>query len=90
MSVSHFNKAGYMARQTSKAVAAKASKVLLDPNSSAAEKSAAGSALTQYKAAKEETSAKAASKASEVLRDPTSTAAEKSAAASTLSQRADK
>ncbi len=80
-----------MARQTSKAVASKASKVLLDPNSSAAEKSAAGSALTpQYKAAKEETSAKAASKASEVLRDPTSTAAEKSAAASTLSQRADK
>ncbi len=79
-----------MPRQTSKGVASKASKVLSDPNSSAAEKSAAASALTQYKATKEETSAKAASKASEVLRDPTSTAAEKAAAASTLSQRADK
>lgn len=79
-----------MARQTSKTVASKASKVLSDPKSTAAEKTAAASALTQYKAAKEETSARAASKASEVLRDPSATAAEKSAAASTLSQRADK
>jgi hypothetical protein len=79
-----------MPRQTSKAVASKASKVLSDPRSTPAERSAAASALTQYKAAKEESSARAASRASAVLRDPSSTAAEKSAAASTLSQRADK
>jgi hypothetical protein len=77
-------------RQTSKGVASRASKVLSDPKSSAAEKSAAASALTQYKTASEETSARAASKASAVLRDPSATAAERSAAASTLSQRADK
>ena len=53
-----------MPRQTSKAVASKASKVLSNPKSTAAEKSAAASALTQYKAAKEETSAKAASRCS--------------------------
>jgi len=77
-----------MARQTSKGVASKAARVLGDPSSSALEKSAAGSALTQYKTANEATSSKAASRASEVLRDPSSTPAERSAAASTLSQRA--
>jgi hypothetical protein len=79
-----------MSRQTSKTAASIAARVLSDPNSSAAERSAAASALTQYQAAKEATSARAASRASAVLRDPTSSAAEKSAAASTLSQRADK
>lgn len=79
-----------MSRQTSKAVASKASKILSNPTSSAAEKSAAASALTQHRAAKEQSSAKAASKASDVLRDRSSTAAEKTAAASTLSQRAKK
>ena len=79
-----------MARQTGKSVASKASKVLSDPRSTAAERSAAASALTQYKSAKEATGANAASRASEVLRDLKSTPAEKSAAASTLSQRADK
>jgi hypothetical protein len=79
-----------MSRQTSKAVASKASLVLSDPRSSAAERSAAASALTQYKTQQEATSARAASRASSVLRDPHSTAAERSVAASTLSQRADK
>ena len=79
-----------MSRQTSKAVASKASRVLSDPSSSRSERSAAASALTQYKAAQEATSAKAASRASAVLRDPNSSAAEKSAAASALSQRADR
>lgn len=78
-----------MPRQTSKTVASKASKVLSNPSSTPSERSAAASALTQYKAKQEATSAKAASKASAVLRDRTSSAAEKSAAASTLSQRAE-
>lgn len=79
-----------MARQTSKRVATEASKVLCDPSSSATERSAAGSALTQYRSQVEATSARAATRASAVLRDPNSTRAEKSAAASTLSQRADR
>lgn len=74
-------------RQTSKRVASQAGKVLKDPNATAPEKSAAASALTQYKSQKEETGKVAASKASEVLRDPRATDAEKSAAASALSQR---
>ena len=74
-------------RETSKRVASIAAKVLSDPNSSQAERSAAASALTQRKSQVEVTRAEAASKASEVLRDPTATRAEKSAAASTLSQR---
>ena len=76
-----------MSRETSKRVASRAAKVLADPHSSTAERSAAGSALTQYKAEREETGRRAASNASEVLRDPTATHAEKSAAASALSQR---
>jgi hypothetical protein len=79
-----------MSRQTGKAAASRAAKVLSNPGSSAAERSAAASALTQFQAAKEVSSARAASRASAVLRDPNSSAAEKSAAASTLSQRADK
>lgn len=79
-----------MARQTSKSAASRAAKVLSDPSSTAAERSAAASALTQHRAASEVTSARAASRASAVLRDPNSTPSERSAAASTLSQRADK
>lgn len=77
-----------MARQTSTRVASQAARVLGDSSSTKAERSAAGSALTQFKAQHEATSAKAASAASAVLRDPTSTTAERAAAASTLSQRA--
>ncbi len=73
--------------QTSKRVASKASKVLSDPTSTPAEKSAAASALTQFKTDQERSGARAASRASAVLSDPSSTKAEKSAAASTLSQR---
>ena len=76
-----------MSRETSKRVASAASKVLSNPASTAAEKSAAASALTQYRSQVEATQAAAASKASEVLRDPSSTRAEKAAAASALSQR---
>jgi hypothetical protein len=74
-------------RQTSKTVASKAGSVLADPKATTPEKSAAASALTQYKHQKEVTSKATASKASDVLRDPGATAAEKSAAASALSQR---
>lgn len=74
-------------RETSKRVASKAGKVLSDPAATASEKSAAASALTQYKSATETSGKAAASKASEVLKDPRATPAEKSAAASTLSQR---
>jgi hypothetical protein len=77
-----------MSRQTSKTVASQAAKVLSNPTSTKAERSAAASALTQHKAAQEATSARAASAASAVLRNPQSTVAEKAAAASTLSQRA--
>jgi len=74
-------------RQTSKRVASQAGKVLKDPTASSAEKSAAASALTQYKSQKEVSGKAAASKASDVLRDPGASQSEKSAAASTLSQR---
>ena len=74
-------------RETSKSVASKAGKVLSDPGAPAAQKSAAASALTQYKSQTEVTSRVAASKASRVLVDPRATPAAKSAAASTLSQR---
>jgi hypothetical protein len=76
-----------MSRQTSKSVASKAARTLGNPRSSASEKAAAGSALTQYRSAKEVSGTRAASRASQVLRDPTSTKTEKSVAASTLSQR---
>jgi hypothetical protein len=74
-------------RETSKRVASQAGKVLRDSSATDAEKSAAASALTQFKSQKESSGKAAASKASEVLRDPHATPDEKSAAASTLSQR---
>jgi hypothetical protein len=79
-----------MSRQTSKGAASQASKVLRDPTSSTRERSAAASALTQFKSQQETTSARAASRASAVLRDPSSSKSERAAAASTLSQRADR
>jgi hypothetical protein len=77
-----------MSRETGKKAASKASEVLRNPNASSSAKSAAGSALTQRKAIKEETSSTAATKASETLRNPNASSAAKSAAASALSQRA--
>ena len=77
-----------MSRKTSSSVVSKAGRILANPASTQAERSAAGSALTQHQAAREMTSAKAAAAASTVLRNPLSSPAEKSAAASTLSQRA--
>lgn len=79
-----------MARETSKSVASRAAKILSSPASTPSQRSAAASALTQYRTELEATSAQAASRASEILRDPNSTAEEKSVAASTLSQRADR
>jgi hypothetical protein len=73
--------------QTSRRVASQAAKVLSNPDSSPKEKSAAASALTQFRTEQERSGERAASRASDVLRDPSSTKAEKSAAASTLSQR---
>ncbi|MDA9095248.1 hypothetical protein N9J88_02460 [Porticoccaceae bacterium] len=75
---------------TSKRVASKASKVLTNPKSSKAAKSAAGSTLSQTKSPAKVTSKKAASAASKTLRDPKATKAEKSAAASALTQAPDK
>jgi hypothetical protein len=77
-----------MSRETGKRAASRASQVLRDPSSTAKEKSAAASALTQRKTQLEETSLQVAQEASAVLRDPSSSAAAKSAAASALSQRA--
>lgn len=74
-------------RETSRRVASRAGKVLADPTSSSAEKTAAASALTQYKSEQEVSGKAAASRASEVLKDPNATPDEKSTAASTLSQR---
>jgi len=67
-------------------VASAASRVMRDPNASAAAKSAAASTLTQVRALNEETRAAAASAAGKVLQDPNSTAREKTAAASALTQ----
>lgn len=75
-------------RQTSKPVASSAGRVLANPSSTPSQRSAAASALTQYRTATEATSRAAASKASAVMRSPFSTPAQKSAAASALSQRA--
>lgn len=72
--------------QTGPNAASKASKVLSNPKSTAAEKSAAASALSQAPSSKGQTGPKAASNAGKVLGDPSSTKAEKSAAASTLAQ----
>lgn len=75
-------------RETTKRVASLAGKTLQNPAATAAQKSAAASALTQFKAEAERSHALAASQASKVLRDPNASAAAKAAAASTLSQRA--
>ncbi|MEW6390222.1 MAG: hypothetical protein AB1542_07290, partial [Pseudomonadota bacterium] len=84
-----------MTKKTGKKAASDAAKVLSDPKSTSAEKSAAGAALTQRagpksSAANETTSPAAAKKASKVLSNPKSTAAEKTAAASALAQAAPK
>lgn len=71
---------------TGSKAASAASRILSDPSSTARERSAAASTLTQVRARNEETRAAAASAASAVLRDPTSTARERSAAASALTQ----
>lgn len=71
--------------KTGKKAATAASKTLSNPKSTPAEKSAAGSALTQSKSA-EVTGKKAATAASKVLSNPKSSAAAKSAAGSTLTQ----
>ena len=76
-----------MKRGTSPRVAKVAARVLDNPSSGKASKTAAGSALTQSKAPKETTSAKAASAASQVLRDGRTSDASKTAAGSTLAQR---
>jgi hypothetical protein len=74
---------------TGKKAASAAGKTLSNPNASKAAKSAAASALTQYKS-KEVTGAKAASNAGKTLANPNSSKAAKSAAASALTQRANK
>ncbi len=72
---------------TGKKAAVAASKVLSDPKSSKAAKTAAASALTQSKSKTETTSKKAATAASNVLADPKSSKSAKTAAASTLTQK---
>jgi hypothetical protein len=62
---------------------------LADFKSSAAERSAAASALTPYQDAEEVSSARKTSVASAPLRDPKSSGAEKPAATGSLSRRID-
>lgn len=74
---------------TSKKAASNAAKVLRSDTASSAEKSAAGSALTQLSGnagEDEHTSKQAASNAAKVLRSETSSAEAKSAAGSALTQ----
>ena len=73
--------------KTGRKAASTAAKVLRNPKSTAAAKSAAGSALTQRNSPKEVTSKAAASKAGKVLANPKSSKAAKSAAGSALTQR---
>jgi len=73
-------------KQTGAKAASQAAKVLSAPGSTKAEKSAAGSALSQVPNSKGQTSPKSASKAGKVLGSPASTKAEKTAAASALAQ----
>jgi hypothetical protein len=75
-----------MKRGTSPKAAKAASKVLDNPSSGRASKTAAGSALTQSKAPRETTSPRAASAASKVLQDGRTSKASKTAAASALAQ----
>jgi len=76
-----------MKKGTSPKVAKAASRVLDNPSSGKASKTAAGSALTQSKAPRETTSSKAASAASKVLRDGRTSKDSKSAAGSALAQK---
>lgn len=76
-----------MKQGTGPKAAKAAARVLDNPSSGKASKTAAGSALTQSKAPKERTSAPAATAASQVLRDGRTSAASKTAAGSALSQR---
>lgn len=71
---------------TSKKSASAAGKTLGNPNASNAAKSAAGSALTQYKSQQEVTSTRAASAAAKTLANPNASKAAKSAAGSALTQ----
>lgn len=75
-----------MKKGTSPKAAKAASRVLDNPSSGKAAKTAAGSALTQSKAPGETTSPKAAKAASKVLQDGRSSKASKTAAASALAQ----
>lgn len=76
--------------KTGRKVASAAAKVLGNAKSTAAAKSAAGSALTQRGSAKEVTSKAVASKAAKVLSSPSASKAAKSAAGSALTQRPNK
>jgi hypothetical protein len=75
-----------MKKGTSPRAARAAAKVLDNPSSGKASKTAAGSALTQSKAPRETTSPRAAKAASQVLRDGRTSKASKTAAASALAQ----
>jgi len=75
---------------TSKNAASAASKVLRNPNTSKASKSAAGSALSQRKAPSKVTSKKAASAASKTLRNASTSKTSKTAAGSALTQKPNK
>lgn len=80
-------KANMASEKTGQKAASAAGRVLSNPKSSSAAKSAAGSALTQRGSTKETTSKAAASKAAKVLSSPTASKAAKSAAGSALTQR---
>jgi hypothetical protein len=73
-------------KQTSASAASKAGKTLASKTATPAQKSAAGSALTQ-KGSSEVTSKAAASKAGKTLGSKSASAAAKAAAASALAQR---
>ena len=75
---------------TSSKAATAASKVLQSKNASKAEKSAAGSTLSQTKSPAKVTSPKAASAASKVLKQQNSSKTAKSAAGSALTQKPNK
>ncbi len=75
---------------TSKRASYAASKVLRSPSTSKAEKSAAGSALSQRKAPAKVTSEAAASAASKTLRSESTSKTSKTSAGSALTQRPNK
>lgn len=75
---------------TGKRAASVASKVLRNPNTSKAAKSAAGSALSQRKAPDKVTSKSVATAASKVLRKSSSSKSAKTASGSALTQRPSK